>query len=95
MTVRIRVMTTGFFIVCRFYLRVDRVLLRVYDTRIYGDLEKNYMLRECTKREAHAKDWTAPQKQHALDPAQLWQFLPVVEIKRHKIFYPEKEIETQ
>ncbi|CAD5216553.1 unnamed protein product [Bursaphelenchus okinawaensis] len=88
MTVRVRVMTTNFFIVCRFYLRVDGVLLRTIDSRFYSQLGWNYILREQTRREALQKDWTSEQKEHALDSSQLWQYLPVVEKRSHRIYYP-------
>lgn len=44
-------MASGYFILLRFYLRVDGVLVRVHDTRIYCDYTKNYLLREYSVRE--------------------------------------------
>jgi type 2A phosphatase activator TIP41 len=35
LSVKIRVMTSGFFILLRFFLRVDSVIIRMNDTRIY------------------------------------------------------------
>jgi len=43
---RFRVMNDCFFGLLRHYLRVDEVLIRVYDTRIYHEFDKNYILRE-------------------------------------------------
>lgn len=40
----------------RFYLRVDDVLLRINDTRVYYEVEKGYVLREYTSRESRTKD---------------------------------------
>jgi len=34
-----RVMATGFFILMRFFLRVDGVLVRLNDTRVYHQVE--------------------------------------------------------
>lgn len=48
---RFRVMNDCFFGLLRHYLRVDDVLVRIYDTRIYHEFEKNYILREFTVRE--------------------------------------------
>ncbi len=40
-----------FFGLLRHYLRVDEVMVRIYDTRIYHDFTKNYILREFGVRE--------------------------------------------
>lgn len=44
--VRFRAMGDSFFILVRYYLRVDNVCVRIYDTRIYHEFGTNYMLRE-------------------------------------------------
>ena len=51
LSVKLRVMQSGFFILQRFYLRVDQTLIRVYDTRIYFEAENNFLLREYSERE--------------------------------------------
>lgn len=56
MTIKVRVMESNFFVLCRFYLRVDQVIVRVHDCRLYGEEGWNYMLRESTVREAFYKD---------------------------------------
>jgi type 2A phosphatase activator TIP41 len=48
---RFRVMEDCFFGLIRHYLRVDEVIIRIYDTRIYHDFKWNYILREFTVRE--------------------------------------------
>ena len=45
-------MASGYLVLLRFYLRVDGVLVRVHDTRIYCDYSKNYLLREFSTRES-------------------------------------------
>lgn len=45
-------MPSSFFILCRFYLRVDDVLIRIIDTRIFYETNKTYMIREWSRREA-------------------------------------------
>ncbi len=50
-TFRFRVMGDCFFGLVRHYLRVDDVCVRIYDTRLYHDFGKNYILREFTVRE--------------------------------------------
>ncbi|GAB6032536.1 hypothetical protein CHUAL_011429 [Chamberlinius hualienensis] len=52
LSVKIRVMPSGFFILQRFYLRIDNVLLRIHDTRLYYETSTNYILREYTTRES-------------------------------------------
>ena len=51
LSVKLRVMQSGFFILQRFYLRVDQTLIRVFDTRIYWEVENNFLLREYSERE--------------------------------------------
>ncbi|GLD73082.1 TIP41-like protein isoform X1 [Lates japonicus] len=51
-SVKIRVMPTSFFLLLRFFLRVDGVLIRINDTRLYHEAGKNYMLREFSTRES-------------------------------------------
>ncbi|KHN75120.1 TIP41-like protein [Toxocara canis] len=52
LSVRIRVMPACFFLLSRFYLRVDGVMVRICDTRIYGEHCSGYFIREWSKREA-------------------------------------------
>lgn len=44
-------MPSSFFVLLRFYLRVDNVMVRLNDTRVFHDFETNYLLREYTNRE--------------------------------------------
>jgi type 2A phosphatase activator TIP41 len=56
LNLKIRVMPTSFFILQRFFLRVDNVVIRLYDTRIYHEIEKSYIIREYTEKESLCKD---------------------------------------
>lgn len=49
-------MPSGFFVLLRYYLRVDDVLIRINDTRLYYEKENGYILREFTSKESKAKD---------------------------------------
>lgn len=49
-------MPGSFFILLRYFLRIDSVMLRINDTRIYHEFGKNYLLREFTSREAKVQD---------------------------------------
>lgn len=49
-------MPSGFFILLRYFLRVDGVLLRINDTRLYHDFTTDYVLREYTSREGRVSE---------------------------------------
>ena len=53
-------MPSGFFVLQRFFLRVDNTLIRVVDTRLYHDVTKSYLLREYSERETKTKDLKVP-----------------------------------
>lgn len=45
-------MPSGYFILLRFFLRVDNVMIKMNDTRFHYEIENNYILKEFTSREA-------------------------------------------
>ena len=49
-------MASGFLVLQRFFLRVDGVLVRINDTRLYHAAQTDYLLREYSSREAKLKD---------------------------------------
>ncbi|RKP27736.1 TIP41-like family-domain-containing protein [Syncephalis pseudoplumigaleata] len=49
--VKVAMMPSGFFILQRFFMRVDGVLLRMHETRIYHAFDEATILREYTVRE--------------------------------------------
>jgi len=49
---RYRVMGDCWFLLLRYYLRSDDVLVRIFDTRIFGSFDKNEILREFQHKEA-------------------------------------------
>jgi len=51
-SVKLRVMPTGFYCLARFFLRVDDVLIRGRETRIYHAFNTKYILREHSLRES-------------------------------------------
>merc|ERR1711997_328421 len=57
LSIKIRVMPSGFFCLQRFYLRVDNTLIRVIDTRLYCSIDKpKEILREYSERECSIKE---------------------------------------
>ena len=83
---KIRVMPSRLLLLCRFFMRLDNVLLRLRDTRIYIDLEQKHVIREYVAREeaydkvrqdlaSRRDDVTAVLR----DPNQMAAQLPIVE----------------
>ncbi|KAK4058024.1 Tap42 interacting protein [Microbotryomycetes sp. JL221] len=52
LTCRVRVNSTSAFILSRFFLRIDLVLFRVFDVRVFVDFEQRQILRETRGRQA-------------------------------------------
>ncbi|CAJ0587683.1 unnamed protein product, partial [Mesorhabditis spiculigera] len=52
-SVRVRVMPTCFFVLARFFLRVDQVHVRVWDTRLFGKEGESTIIKEWSHREAN------------------------------------------
>jgi len=59
-SVRIRVMPSGFFILLRFFLRVDGVMLCTYDSRLHHEFENGYALLETSFRQSKVSDLKVP-----------------------------------
>lgn len=45
-------MPSGFFILLRYFLRIDNVMIRINDTRFHYEIENNYILKEYSSKEA-------------------------------------------
>ncbi|KAG0216071.1 hypothetical protein BGX28_005966 [Mortierella sp. GBA30] len=72
LTTKVRVMPSCFFILLRFFLRVDDVLFRIYDTRIYHQFGTNSILRECSSRENSYRETRAlPEQGSVVEVAHL------------------------
>ncbi|SCV02490.1 LAME_0H01706g1_1 [Lachancea meyersii CBS 8951] len=68
-SVKVRVMNERALILCRFFLRVDGVLFRVYDTRVYVEFDENKVVREYKKYEGDYKSVLSKQNAgHSRDP---------------------------
>lgn len=48
---KIRVMPARLLLLCRFFMRLDNVLLRIRDTRVYVDFESGEVIREYVEKE--------------------------------------------
>ncbi|CAK9815354.1 TIP41-like protein [Anthophora quadrimaculata] len=83
-SVKIRVMPTSFFILLRYFLRIDGVMLRINDTRIYHEFGQDYLLREYTSREAKVEEIRAPPSLFT-EPSEIAPHLPLTDCRYHKL----------
>jgi type 2A phosphatase activator TIP41 len=88
--VKLRVMPSSFYVLLRFFLRVDGVLVRMNDTRIYHEFETDYLLREFTSREARLDEINIPSAL-CIDPNEIMHLLPLVASQYEKLVLPKIE----
>ncbi|CAH2092112.1 unnamed protein product [Euphydryas editha] len=84
LSVKIRVMPTYWYVLLRYFLRVDDVLVRSHETRMFHLLNKDYVLREYTVKEAKAEDINIPTYQMK-EADDVIPILPVKEKKTDKL----------
>lgn len=80
-------MPSGFYILQRFFLRVDGVVIRVYDTRIYHEVFKNYLLREYSERESLVQDLQCP-KHLFNEPNEIVNHLKLKHLQMDRLEFP-------
>lgn len=86
-SVKIRVMASGFFILSRFFLRVDGVLVRLNDTRIYHQAGSDHLLREFSSKDAKLEELKVSPAV-LTDPNKLNNLLPIRQFLVHRINLP-------
>ncbi|XP_028039183.1 TIP41-like protein isoform X2 [Bombyx mandarina] len=86
LSVKIRVMPSYWFVLLRYFLRVDDVLVRSNETRMFHMLNTDYILREYTSKESSAKDLNMPTS-HMKEADDVIPFLPVKEKITHKLHF--------
>ncbi|XP_034670978.1 TIP41-like protein isoform X1 [Drosophila subobscura] len=86
MSVRIRVMPSGFFILLRHFLRIDDVLMRMNDTRFHHEIENDYILKEVVHREAPC-DKLKSSMAFWTNPDEMQNYLPVLSKQMHKLSF--------
>ncbi|XP_074660671.1 TIP41-like protein [Tubulanus polymorphus] len=74
LNVKIRVMPSGFFVLQRFYMRVDDVIIRVNDTRVYHEFGNTFCLREYASRESTFAELMVPPHLYT-DPNEISAYL--------------------
>lgn len=78
-------MPSGFYILQRFFLRVDQVLIRINDTRFHYEKGNNYILREYTHREAKVEQLKHVPPALFISPNEIAEMLPVVSKVNEKL----------
>lgn len=91
-SVKIRAMPSSFFILLRYFLRVDNVMLRINDTRIYHEFGQNYLLREFTSREAKVQNIHVSPLLF-IEPSEIAPHLPLTKSYYHKLIICPKQTE--
>lgn len=90
-SVKIRVMSFGFFILCRYFLRVDDLIVRIKDTRLYHEFQNNYILRESNTKQANLKDLNLPYQMVREDEPSLPSLLPEILRENSKLIFQRSE----
>uniref|UniRef100_A0A6M2DR86 TIP41-like protein n=1 Tax=Xenopsylla cheopis TaxID=163159 RepID=A0A6M2DR86_XENCH len=60
LSVKIRVMPYSYFILLRYFLRIDDVLIKINDTRYFYEVGRDYILREYTSKENKVEELKVP-----------------------------------
>ena len=79
-------MPSGFFILLRYYLRVDHVMAKVCDTRIHFETGNEYFLRQLQIREESFKNLSSIDPHTFSDINALYPHLPVTKEVTEKVF---------
>ncbi|XP_063374597.1 TIP41-like protein [Cydia amplana] len=84
LSVKIRVMPSYWFVLLRYFLRVDDVMVRSHETRMFHMSNTNYVIREYTAKESKAEDIQIPASQMK-EADDVIPILPVREKTLHKL----------
>ncbi|KAF1742817.1 hypothetical protein MXB_2707 [Myxobolus squamalis] len=83
LTLKLRVMPDGFLLLQRFFLKVDGVILRSNETRIYHEFESKYISRTFIKKERKTKEIV-----RSIDePSKLFTQSDIVESNFEKLYF--------
>jgi len=88
LSVKMRVMPSGFFILLRFYLRVDKTLIRVHDTRLRFEVENDFVLREYSEREQKVDELKVGREVWT-DQNEIVNHLPISKMQVDKLVFPK------
>ncbi|EDO46678.1 predicted protein [Nematostella vectensis] len=85
LNVKMRVMQSSLFLLLRFFLRVDNVMVRINDTRLYHEAGTSYLLREYSSKEKEVSKL----KCSLVDPSELNEHLDTKLELFEKLEFPE------
>jgi len=88
LSVKVRVMKSALYVLQRYFLRVDKVLIRINDTRLFYKSGTNYLLREFTNRECDINILGPIPNATLVDPNKLATIVPLKEQLTEKIIIP-------
>jgi type 2A phosphatase activator TIP41 len=94
LTTKVRVMPERMLVLSRFFMRLDGVLFRIRDTRLYIEFATNTVLREYTAREekydvVRTKLGAGPDVARLMrEPDRLMEACPIVETVRERLVLP-------
>uniref|UniRef100_A0A1L8DWS7 TIP41-like protein n=1 Tax=Nyssomyia neivai TaxID=330878 RepID=A0A1L8DWS7_9DIPT len=88
-SVKIRVMPSGFFILLRYFLRVDGVMIKIIDTRFYMEAGHKYILKEFTHREAKVSELSHLPPHLMINPNDVEKHVPIKLQTREKLIFSE------
>lgn len=80
-------MPSGFFILLRYFLRIDNVMVRINDTRLHYELEHDYILKEFTSKEAKVPALRHVPPSVFTVPSEIEKHLPVLKKTAEKLFF--------
>ncbi|XP_055370997.1 TIP41-like protein isoform X2 [Condylostylus longicornis] len=87
LSVKIRVMPSGFFVLLRYFLRVDNVMIKMNDTRFHYEIENDFILKEYTSREAKIEELKNVPPPLFTIPNEIEKSLPIRIKKSYKLFF--------
>jgi len=88
LSVKIRCMPTCLFLLMRFFLRVDDVLVRIVDTRLFHSVDTSHFLREFSVKEARVEQLAHLPPHVLTDPVAVADHLHTVKQQRHRLPFP-------
>lgn len=87
LSLKFRCMPSCFFALLRFYLRVDKVLVKINDTRLYWEHGKPYMIREYSSKQKFIRDMNVEERNACLDVNEISKYLNLIEEKVEKLTF--------
>ncbi|KFD50546.1 hypothetical protein M513_08614, partial [Trichuris suis] len=89
MDLKCRCMPSGFFVLLRLYLRIDKVVVRVLECRLHWRFANNYGLREYTLKEKSFRDLNGTERAAIMKIDEISSLLEPVVISRERVDFCE------